>query len=199
MPSLLGGRVAQRLARFFDVRERKLARLDEMRHQRLGAAAEQAEQLVDDLAMRGHLGDHRFEDVRVADLLRALQRVLRLEAIDDRLHGRVRGAALRREALLDLADRRRALRPKGLHDLELELAELRRGHVISYRCRRIYDKADSLASLLFHLLKIPRLPAPVERRPFGAIDAEVDKPPFSGTRLDPAVLLAGWHLGSKVQ
>ena len=31
-----------------------------MRHQRLRAAAEQAEQLVDDLAMRGRLGDPRF-------------------------------------------------------------------------------------------------------------------------------------------
>src|SRR5262245_54558411 len=98
--------------------------------------------------MRGHLRDHGFEDVRVADLLRALQRTLRLEAVDDRLHGGVCGPALRGEGLLNLADRQGALGPEGLHDLELELAQPRRRHAISYTCRRIYDKAVGLARAL---------------------------------------------------
>ena len=71
----------------------------------LHAAAEEAEQLVDEIALRGRLRDHGFEDVRVADLACAAQRVLRLEAVDDRLDGRVRGTALRRERLLNFTDR----------------------------------------------------------------------------------------------
>src|SRR5207237_8502372 len=43
-----------------------------MRDDGLNAAAEEAEEIVDQSALRRALGDGRFEDVRVADFLHAL-------------------------------------------------------------------------------------------------------------------------------
>src|SRR5690606_1253862 len=109
--SLLVVGLLERPARLLDVVHRQPARLDQVRDQRLRAASEEAQQLVDDRTARRVGRDQRFEDVRVADLLLALDRALCLEPIDDGLHGRVGGPALLREVLLDLPDGRRAERP----------------------------------------------------------------------------------------
>src|SRR5690606_30578028 len=116
----------ERAARFLDVVQRQPSRLDQVGDQRLRAAAEEAEELVDDRAPCGVGRDQRLEDVCIADLLRAADGALRFEPIHDCLHRRISRPALRREVLLDLAHRRRAELRERVEDLELEAAQLRR-------------------------------------------------------------------------
>ena len=52
-----------------------------MRHHGLGAAAEQAQELVDQSALRGVAGDDGFEDVGVADFLDAADGLLGFQVV----------------------------------------------------------------------------------------------------------------------
>src|SRR5882672_962294 len=55
----------QRLLGVLHVLERELAGFDEVGHDRLGAAAEEAQELVNQPPLCGAAGDERLEDVRV--------------------------------------------------------------------------------------------------------------------------------------
>src|SRR2546427_7813234 len=109
-----------------------------MRDDGLNATAEEAEEIVDQSALRRAAGDGRFEDVRVADFLHALDRLLRFEAVDHRLHRRIGRALLLREALLNLTDRGGAAVPERVHDLMLESRQLRQCHAVTYQRGYIY-------------------------------------------------------------
>src|SRR5947209_5766148 len=61
------------------VLECQLAGLDEMSHNRLCAAAEERQQVVDEAALGGIACNRRAEHVEVADLARALDGLLRLQ------------------------------------------------------------------------------------------------------------------------
>src|SRR6185503_15297105 len=50
-----------------DVVQGELAGLNQVRHHRLGSTAEQGQQVVDQAALRRITGDHRLENVRIAD------------------------------------------------------------------------------------------------------------------------------------
>jgi hypothetical protein len=54
---------------FFHIVESEAAGFDQVRHYRLRAPAEDAEQIVDQAALRGIAGDDCFEDVSVAEFL----------------------------------------------------------------------------------------------------------------------------------
>src|SRR5262249_30278404 len=126
--SLLLGRFLEHLPRLLDVLERDLAGLDQVRHQRLRAAAEEIEQIVDEPALRGVARHQGLAYVSTADLLRAPHGPLGLQAVHERLHGGVCGPGRLGQLLLDLADRRGAVGPEGFHDLELRAAQLRNFH-----------------------------------------------------------------------
>src|SRR5688572_26470172 len=121
----------QQLLRLFDVVERQIAGLDQMRHDRLAAAAEEGEELVDEAALRGGARDGRLEDVRVADLLRPTDGALLFEPVHHRLHGGVGRPALLGKGFENLADRGCATAPQRLHDLVFELAQFRQSHGVS--------------------------------------------------------------------
>jgi hypothetical protein len=82
-----------------------------VRHHRLGPAAEQAEQVVDQAPVRRVAADHGLEDVRVADFLGATNHLLAFQAVHHGLHRGVGGPAALREGIVDLTDRARAARP----------------------------------------------------------------------------------------
>src|SRR5581483_1833445 len=93
------------------------------RHDRLRAVVEEGEQLVDETAMGRLARDRGLEDVRVADLLRPPDRAFGFQPVDDGLHRRVRGAAPRREGLLDFANGKASGVPEGFENTELEAAQ----------------------------------------------------------------------------
>ena len=61
--------LAKNLLGFLYFRKRELAGLEKVRHDKLGAPAEQGQQVVDQLALGDVAGDRGFEDVEVADFL----------------------------------------------------------------------------------------------------------------------------------
>src|SRR5580765_2428403 len=68
-------------------------------------------------------GDHRLEDVGVADLLHAAHRLLALHAVDHGLHRGVSGTVIFRKGVLNLADRAPSAIPEGFHHCEFEFAQ----------------------------------------------------------------------------
>jgi hypothetical protein len=72
---------------------------------RLAAAAEQAEQLVDQTPMRRRARYHRIEDVRIADLLDAADGLFGFEPIHHRLHRGIGRPVALGEGFLNFADR----------------------------------------------------------------------------------------------
>src|SRR5262245_37289319 len=78
--------------------------------------------------MSGGAGDQRVEDVRVADLFDPTDCLLGFQAVDHRLDGCVGGAVFFRKGLLNFSDRRRAVRPERLHDLQFQSCQLRHRH-----------------------------------------------------------------------
>src|SRR5215475_15119227 len=56
-----------------------------------------------------------------------------------------------------------------------------------------------LCRLLLHLFEITGLPAPVERRLFRPINADIRKPTFAGLGLDPSVRLPGRSARAEVE
>jgi len=100
----------------------KVAGFDQLGHHRLHAPAEQGEELIHQPGLGGVARDQRFEDMGVADLARAAQRLLGLQPVNHGLDGGVGGPVLGGEAFLDLADGRRPAVPQDLHDLEFQLA-----------------------------------------------------------------------------
>src|SRR5438045_4578179 len=73
---------AKRLFRLTHIVHGELSGFDEMGHYRLGPAAKQTQQLVDQAALCGLPGDGGFEDVGIADLLDATQSLLTFQAIN---------------------------------------------------------------------------------------------------------------------
>src|SRR4029434_9424728 len=71
------------------------------------------------------------ENMRIADLLHAANRLFGFEPIDHGLDGGVRGLVLGRESLLNLSNRGRTSVPECLHDLQLESGQLGQGHLDS--------------------------------------------------------------------
>src|SRR5579875_3921803 len=65
----------------------------------------------------------------VADFAHAANGLLAFQAVNGGLDGGIGGPVAFRECLLDFADGARAAIPQGLHDLELEFAEFRQGHL----------------------------------------------------------------------
>src|SRR5687768_6495610 len=98
---------------------------------RLGAAAEKAQEIVDQPPLRGVARDGGFEDVRVADLLQPADRLLSFEPVDHRLHRGVGGTVFLGKRFLNLAHRRGAARPERLHYLQFQLRQSGEGHWIA--------------------------------------------------------------------
>ena len=85
----------QQLLASLHVGQGELARFNQMRHHRLGAAAEKSQQVVDQPGLRGIARDGRFKDMRVADFLYTPQCQLALKPVNSRLNGGIgRTAAL---------------------------------------------------------------------------------------------------------
>src|SRR6266850_857468 len=72
----LSRELSQHLLCFLYIIESQFAGFDEMRHHRLAPAAQQAEQLVDQPALRSFARNRRLEDVRVTDPLHAAHGLL---------------------------------------------------------------------------------------------------------------------------
>ena len=112
-----------------NVVESQLPGFDQVRHYRLGPTAEHTEEVVDQSALRGVTGDHGLENVRIADLLRAPQRLLVFQTIDGSLDGGVSWPSALGEGFLNFADRARATAPESLHDLYFQLGQFRQSHL----------------------------------------------------------------------
>jgi hypothetical protein len=112
--------------RFFDVAHGQLARLDQMRHDRLCPPAEQPEQIVDEPSLRRFARDHCLEDMRITDFLGTSEHVLGFQAIHHGLHRGVGRPPPLGKRIMDFPDGARAVRPQGFHDGQFQLTELRR-------------------------------------------------------------------------
>jgi len=111
-----------------------------MRHDGLGAPAEQGDEVVDQPALRDVAGNRRFENMEVAHLLDPAYRLFGFQAIDDSLDRGVSRAPFLGERLLNLANRRLTTGPQGVHDLEFESGQFRLRHRISYERMHYYYK-----------------------------------------------------------
>src|SRR4029453_9886975 len=69
----------QRLLSLFDVRQSQIRRLDDMSHEWLAPAAEEAQQVVDQSPLSCASRNGRLEDMGIADLLHPANCLLRLE------------------------------------------------------------------------------------------------------------------------
>src|ERR1051326_2780555 len=103
-----------------------------MRDSRFRRSAEERGDLIDRRPIRFLPRDHRLEHQRVADLARAPHGAFLFEALNDRLHGRVRGALGLRKRVAHFADGGFAEAPEEVEDLELEAGEVGRStiHVV---------------------------------------------------------------------
>jgi hypothetical protein len=90
--------------RFLKVVGSKSAGFDQMRHERLGSAAKQAEELIDQPPLSCAARNERLEHVNVPDLPGLTQRFLRGETIDRRLYGCIGGLLSSREGVDYIAD-----------------------------------------------------------------------------------------------
>src|SRR5262245_57758794 len=100
--------------------ERQFAGLDEMSHHRCCAAAKEIEQFVDQFAVCVSSGYCRFEDVRIADLANTADNLLDFEAINNGLNRRISRLSFSGKTFLNVPNRRRALGPECLHNLQFE-------------------------------------------------------------------------------
>ena len=103
---------------FLHIVQSERAGSDKVRHDPLGAAAEESQQVP---VVRGVAGDHRFENMSVADLLDAAERLFTFQPVDGGLNRRIRGSVRFGKRLLDLSNGRRASGPERLHDLKFQL------------------------------------------------------------------------------
>jgi hypothetical protein len=103
------------------VRER--AGFDEVGDDGAGLAAEQAEEIVDQLPLGGVARYGGFKDEGGADFLGTVEGLLHFQAVHHRLHGGVGGTVAGREGFVNFADGAGAFSPQSFHDLEFELAE----------------------------------------------------------------------------
>src|SRR5580692_10949862 len=78
----------------FNVIESELSGFDQMGHQRRGAAAKEAQQIVDESPLCRAPGYDRFIDMRVADLLGPANRALGFQPREHGLHRRMRRPVL---------------------------------------------------------------------------------------------------------
>jgi hypothetical protein len=69
---ILSAYLSQSLLSFSKIRQRKGTGFNKVRHDRLGPAAEQSQEVIDQSSLRRVAGDHRLEKVGVADLLGCL-------------------------------------------------------------------------------------------------------------------------------
>lgn len=132
-------RVFAGIFRFLHLGESQPARFDQMRHDRLRAAAEQAQQFVDQPAFGNVSRDDSFKNVSVADLPDAAEHFLALHAIDRGLYGGVRRLDAFAEGLLNFPDGGRAASPEGVHDLQFEFCEFCQG-LWSHLLQHMYVK-----------------------------------------------------------
>src|ERR1035438_3768110 len=112
--------LAEGLARFLHIFQSELAGIDQVRHDGLGPAAEEAQQVIDQLALGGLAGHKRFENMGVANLPDAADGFLPFHPINSVLHRRVGGPAFRGEELLNVPNAGWAEGPKGLHDSQFQ-------------------------------------------------------------------------------
>src|ERR1019366_3082814 len=106
---------------FLHILEGELARFNQMRHDRLRAAAEEREEVVDELPLRGIARDGGLENVEVSDFFYAANGLLAFQTIDSGLDGGVCRPAFFWEGFLNLADGGLAAVPERLHNLQFEL------------------------------------------------------------------------------
>src|SRR5580704_7730208 len=128
---LLVTQSAQRLFGLLDVVQGQFSRLDQARHDGLCAVVEYRQKLIDEPALGRIPRDRGFEDMRIADLLRTPHRLLRFQAVDRGLHGRIRRTNPFRKGLLDFADGQGTAAPQGIHDAQIELAEPWNRHALT--------------------------------------------------------------------
>src|SRR5215472_14161704 len=79
---VLSRALAQRLLGFFHIVQSQFAGVDEVGHYRLGASAEQRQQLIDQPPLGIAARDGRFENIRIADPLDASQRAFGLQPVN---------------------------------------------------------------------------------------------------------------------
>src|SRR5438093_1403385 len=117
---VLSRELPERSLRFLDVVQGESAGFDQVGHDGLCPSAEEAQQFVDQAALRAAARNHRFKNMSVADLLDAAHRLFRLQAIDGGLHGRICRPVSVRKGFLNLPDGGCAAIPERLHDLKFQ-------------------------------------------------------------------------------
>jgi hypothetical protein len=99
-----------------------------MRHHRLRASAKEVQEIVNEPSTRRLSRDLCLEDMGIADLANAAHRAFLFQPVGRRLNSGVRGPVRFWKGFLDFPDRKFALVPQGLHNLQLERAQLRQLH-----------------------------------------------------------------------
>ena len=133
-PSTAAALPASRVFKSLQVLERYLAVLDETGDEMERRSAEQIEEIANQPLLMFVPVDGSRKHLRVADFLDLAQRTFFLEPGDERLHGRIRNALCRRQALKNFADGTGSELPDLLEDSCFGFGKPRR-FLVSHSCR----------------------------------------------------------------